>query len=940
MSALWTLLTHHAAFRVGECANPLPSRAQRAQLGIHLNRRQPSKEDYTNFALYQANQKAYEAAFLKNFVAHALHPDRVAECFSDSPENFTNVASYLKSVLQNVSSITDKMLWNAHCRAVNLLANDGKDGAPFYDVHTFDRRIFSDFCPDNPVLVVSRMNESWHRATSEPAMVRMSTKQYPIGSYSSPLEEIDEIAERVFNDETLVKALPTGRPMRPPAKKKSANRARFGATVREESQTSSRGTWLAFPSQAAPYHSPAPPAEAMSQSRASTYLDASNDVSMGDVDNEPRIYEDLRNAFPNNRNRCPDPKSSTGEFDCSSPSITQLENLFECFGADASRFDRRESSVGCSEEDEMTKVPSWHTRLLNDHKRRLTERWGTLPQTLRRALPGIKQVIAEALDRGYRPVDRGYRRKIKILEARENNHPAMSEENPQSSKVDISNREIRTQLQDFSSSSQCKQTSDQVKTKQKINKQRTDIFRKKQKTSDSSTSIKNTKKDLKASSEQEKNDPPKTKVNEPPYIIEARPLHPSGSMTLESHQVLPPQAYFERQTPNEKPAWRCGIKHAMGHYYNAGNRTACPGCFVNIKDSAKTKAMDFYLPTSTHFFQPAPDITYKPSKPLGKVRRSKTLSHNSIAKEAYWAAIDAGASSAEAQRAGVDAVEAALRPVTPKEPTPEPTPEPEPDLGPHPSGSETMEHGQDLPECAYFDKKDKHEEYAWRCDVNHALGRYYLAGDKRSCPGCGSARHGFGKQAIMDFYLSPGVVVRQDAPGLSQWKPRKPYKNRKASPQNIAAGVKKHYTHNQICSRRYFEAIEAGHEDEQAERLAIERLEAELEAKQYEAPEAHEHTRRSEEAENFDRQSSEDSDNSCDSASLIESVQNRYRRTPRVGCAVSLVPKKRNIMDLSDDEADDSDQYETPHIVEEPNDAMEVIESSSSGEGSSGSDSE
>jgi hypothetical protein len=52
------------------------------------------------------------------------------------------------------------------------------------------------------------------------------------------------------------------------------------------------------------------------------------------------------------------------------------------------------------------------------------------------------------------------------------------------------------------------------------------------------------------------------------------------------------------------------------------------------------------------------------------------------------------------------------------------------------------------------------------------------------------------------------------------------------------------------------------------------------------------------------------------------------------------VPKKRNIMDLSDDEADDSDQYETPHIVEEPNDAMEVIESSSSGEGSSGSDSE
>jgi hypothetical protein len=167
-----------------------------------------------NFALYQANQKAYEATLLKNFFAHALHPGRIAECFDTHLRSSEEAAAYFQSVLQNAKGMADKMIWNAHSRAVNLLANDGKDGAPFLDVQQLGQRMFSDFCPDNLVSVVGRVNESWHRAFSEPAMVRMSTKQYPIGSNSSPLKEIDDIAGRVFNNKALTD-LPTGRATKP-----------------------------------------------------------------------------------------------------------------------------------------------------------------------------------------------------------------------------------------------------------------------------------------------------------------------------------------------------------------------------------------------------------------------------------------------------------------------------------------------------------------------------------------------------------------------------------------------------------------------------------------------------------------------------------------------------------------------------------------------------
>ncbi|KAF3036152.1 hypothetical protein E8E12_002459 [Didymella heteroderae] len=300
------------------------------------------------------------------------------------------------------------------------------------------------------------------------------------------------------------------------------------------------------------------------------------------------------------------------------------------------------------------------------------------------------------------------------------------------------------------------------------------------------------------------------------------PTHPSGSTTLEPHQRLPPDAYFTPESPGEKPVWRCGIKHALGHYYNAGDRKNCPGCFTALSDNTSAVTMDFHLRSRTHYHQPNPTTSWRPSKPFGtrygRARRSKHLSHNSIAKEAYWAAVDTGASPDKARQIAIDAVLARLAPKPPpKEPTPQPSPTPEPDPGPHPSGSVTMEHSQDVPSCAYFIRKERHEDLAWRCDVNHALGRYYLAGDKRSCPGCGSNKGGLAKQAIMDFHLPPGVCVRQEV-GAVKWRARKPYKMREGKKGGKAEEKrkKKESTHNQLASRKYWEAIDAGRTAEEA----------------------------------------------------------------------------------------------------------------------------
>lgn len=316
------------------------------------------------------------------------------------------------------------------------------------------------------------------------------------------------------------------------------------------------------------------------------------------------------------------------------------------------------------------------------------------------------------------------------------------------------------------------------------------------------------------------------------------PTHPSGSTTLEPHQLLPPGAYFDKQHEDEELAWRCGIRHCLGHYYIAGDRRSCPGCNTNFKNSRKTRIMDFYMPSKEYFTQPAPDIIWKPSPMYKKQRKDCNLSHNSVGKDAYWAAIASGRDEERAQQSAAAAIqdymERKSRVVEPdqglesdhtSELEYEPEPEPEPIKQPHPSGSKTMEHGQDIPEGHYFSKQHRHEEFAWRCDVGHALGRYYMAGDKKSCPGCGSNKAGPGRRTEMDFYLPPNTVISQEAPGLVTWRPRKPY--------NVKPRTKKQSfkSHNQLCSGFYWDAIENGVAHEEALDTAITELNVQLDAR-------------------------------------------------------------------------------------------------------------
>jgi hypothetical protein len=138
-----------------------------------------------------------------------------------------------------------------------------------------------------------------------------------------------------------------------------------------------------------------------------------------------------------------------------------------------------------------------------------------------------------------------------------------------------------------------------------------------------------------------------------------------------------------------------------------------------------------------------------------------------------------------------------------------------------------MEHGQDLPSCSYWEKKDRHDEPAWRCDVNHALGRYYLSGTKKTCPGCGTNKSGVGKHATMDFYLPESAVVRQEAPELVKWVPRKPYKI-KAKRDEKRQTVK---SHNQMCSKAYWVAVQQGKAHDEALMTAIDETDKELDAR-------------------------------------------------------------------------------------------------------------
>lgn len=776
-------------------------------------------------------------------------------------------------------------------------------------------------------------------------MVRYTTKDYPIGHHSSPFEEIDEVAHTLFSREAFSISMPTGRTVKQPTKRKAKGRGLPGASIRDTTASTRSDNWLASlipPSTVQEHREPSPEVAVPVDTRGNTNADA-----------EPRILNDLR-QLQGQRTTCDETVEEPllavappSNIDLPSAGLTQLEQLFEQFGADALSGHHTPINIAPNRE-QVNQVPTWPNRLLHDHKRRLTQR---SPQVFRRALPGIRAVIAEAISKGYHPVDPAFEELVVDIESREQSEAASAEIFEEEFSVAHVNEEV--------------QPSKQISThgKKRKRKQPTPIrmFNK---------PIERSKKNRKVDAailttagppvlSDTANRPRKQKIitsasfNSTPKISKTvkqkasshatavpndptpLPPHPSGSKTLEPHQHLPPGAYFAPQPPFEKPVWRCGIKHALGHYYNAGDRKNCPGCFTALSDNTNAKTMDFYLPSRTHYHQPNPTSSWRPSKPFGttygRARRSKHLSHNSIAKEAYWAAVAAGADTDEARTVAVDTVLEHLKPkLPPKEPTPEPTPEPEPDLGPHPSGSLTMEHGQDIPSYAFFSRRERHEEFAWRCDINHALGRYYLAGDKRSCPGCGSNKSGLGKHTIMDFYLPPGVVVKQEMESC-RWKPRKPYKMREGSDPAKKKGGES--THNQIASRKYWAAIDAGRAPDDALVWAVEETDRWLDEREDEA------VRRAEERE---------------LAREIKSAKTVSKRSGRSGrgeqstltSSTTLnAARARNGVDSthfsdSDEDMDDVDRDETDHNMDDAAPVAEVEETSADDDTSSESDSE
>lgn len=854
---------------------------------------------------------------------------------------------YLAAVSVNINGLTNKMMWNAHCRAVNLLANAGKKSLPFMSIHHFDRHIFEDFGPGNTAHITHKMNESWHRTAPQPVMVRYTPKHYPIGHHTSPFEEIDEVANTLFGDKFFDKSLPSGRPVKPPSSKKTKCRNWSGARARNLEPNIRHDNWLAS----------LVPSLAIGEQHPSQNDDLEPGLSaqITSRETEDRVLSDTTHLqeeyFEDTSPQTARAEASRTTVTFCTDGLSRLEQLFEEYGADALG-DHCHNKLSSSDNVSIEQVPTWPKRLLCNHKRQVKT---VSLEVSQRALPSIRAVISEAISQGYRPTDPNIEELIIDVETRER-----IQATDWVSKNAI--RSVETPVQEVPK----KQKESQHSKKRKRDQHGIRMFnkpvqpsKKKRKTDWASLGVEDpasrTKEATstgkqKASSTNVSNAEPKQSkhmlarkqvsqhLNAPPIGSPLLPSHPSGSKTLEDHQQLPPTAFFEARNLSEKPVWRCGIKHALGHYYNAGDRKYCPGCFTALSDNINAKFMDFYMPSRTHFHQPDPTHSWRPSKLFGRARRSTTLSHNSIAKEAYWSAIATGSTEDDAYVIAVNTVTEHLKPKPRREPTPEPEPEPEPDLGPHPSGSTTIEHSQDLPECAYFSKREPFEEAAWRCDVNHALGRYYLAGDKRSCPGCGSNKNGLGKHMEMDFYLPTGVVVRQDVEEL-KWKPRKPYKMRDG--KGKAPDKMTPLSHNQIASKIYRDALATGQEHDEALRFAIEETDKQLDEKEASVLQKIADRAKAKIEKTISERRSTAPSTTTLRNKRSQAIQQQSSGADFDTCNnTTAYDKRHHDHDPSVAETDDAEADQTSQETEATSPVEDMTDSSSSDESSSGSDSE
>ncbi|KAF2473100.1 uncharacterized protein BDR25DRAFT_387217 [Lindgomyces ingoldianus] len=995
------------------------------------------KDDLTTFIQYQANQKTYEAAFLKTFVTHALHPSRLnlMRCLPDKPEALEKIEGYLRAVSESVDEITTKIIQNAHLKSVNFLAKDGSKGLPFINIHRSKQDTFKDFGPDNIFPVAQKLKHSWHKAwPNRSTYVQYTAADYPVSTHS-PFADI-AAARKKFDGEPGCPELPHGHPVVWPPKPDHSALSGIAGAAFDSRATLCKARESVPTRLKTPRKTKAKPSgREVVSTTASTFLDVDMvGVSAGsqasgtstnldpDITLPDRESRRLNSAVLNLSAQISNEAFVSGD---SARDETQKkgrsEEIMEVHWQRLVQSSSNQASssyrpsyhpsqdfkgvISHSVENRVLKAPSPETQKQTNAfackspaKTLIRSRNGLNLETIRAVTHAVDNEILKPPSSAAQKVIKAVVAKIpKVKPAQPVSTPGIGMTTmgtcalePPSSRPqkEINNAWSRIQSKTLAESTNSqgggmrfaptveeigtldrqsgaeglkrKASSLASTTPQAAPKKPQEPLLKdplgKHKASRASqaenTPSRSKRKDPSKPEKPSKTTPssgPKLKVRRPkltlvkPQPTGPFPPHPSGSQTLEPHQVLPQGAYFEAKGPEDKFVWRCGINHALGYYYNSGDRKVCPGCFTHIEYQRKHITMDFYMPIKTFSRQPAPDgVIWKPT-PIYATQRVRTtsenvshkghVSHNGVAKLVYWEYIQAGSTEAGARQKAIEYMEEYL--AAKVKPESEPTPEPESESEdeqvepePHPSGSKTMEHGQELPLGSYWQKQERHEEFAWRCDSNHALGRYYLAGDKRTCPGCGSNKSGKAKHATMDFYMEEGTTVRQTAENLVDWQPRRPYKTKSSGKEKKVTAS----THNQYAAKVYWEAVDNGRTAAEAMKLALDKTDAWVDAKDAEVEAA---AVAVVEDDNGSREATieECPDSDSDSDSAVAPIQlggpdnTKHKR-------LRIVPKKRAI-----DEVSIGSQYEEGPSQNRvaPN---QVVESSDDDISSSGSDSE
>lgn len=736
------------------------------------------------------------------------------------------------SVMDNVNKLFRRMTFNTQSRIIKFMADDDDKTVPFWDCNQFDERIFANFSPDDRCSVVDLMHHSWHKAFDLPLMVQTTKNQYQTSAIASPFEEIDDVigSSMLFQPVNRGHAVSDDKAKRLIRDKKAQTCDCSGSASPDQTISSCRNSSHTICDSRPDKRFGATPGK-MQDSSWAYHADshrtfdmnvyAGNEKKLQCVDfnngsvseeNEPRVGYTVTRKVSETR-------FTDGEqAPIKAPEYSYAPKPPSQKVGRASFAERIPAVISGGE--------SWRTRLIDDHKRRLIERWPDSQRPRDKSFDP-NTYIEWAITQGYlKPLAHKHRKttvsigspsvvalsRLPSYGAAQTSYPEVSSDSKPNSLVgSVGDLSLPTSLHPHSV----------ILAKNRHTEEPYHSSRKRRKVITNGPEI------LKSDAGPSSN-----------YI--SNPIsHRSAPDTIENHQRVPPLAYFEKKIRDEQPAWQCGISHCMGIYYNAGDRKNCVGCFTSFrkKENPKREVMGFYLPSRSYWFCRTPHRPWNVSKPSGKPRHCSHMSHNSIAKDAYWQAVSTGANDDQAWKCGIDAVEAHVlagakkkeKKMSKLKPNTESA-----DPEPHPSGSVTMEHGQTLPIGASFKKLsgERYRENAWRCDINHALGRYYMAGDVKSCQGCGSSRNGQGKHTRMDFYLPAGAVVRQRAPSLVKWKPRKDYSLAKKGKRD-----KQCVTHNQIASREYWNLVAQGFKhvegsyDTGTLTLAIEATEQHIDAK-------------------------------------------------------------------------------------------------------------